>query len=219
MATKFNDFNNAAAFPAWDLLPYDNMIDKRYDDQNGLPKRHWCFLAEIHSYSLLSFLRFRTVVNDDNGQDSIVAFYLDNYDEFDASKLQSGHTLAIVYAQQRFFLDGTYGVRVENPKHVRIFPLGLRKMQYLGYEMQKYYPGENGQKCHGCDRVAEPGETLDRCGGCRTFCYCNKACQVKAWKRERMGHKETCCVVRDPSFHALLKLDFSTYNGPHTFPK
>ncbi|KAK3317697.1 hypothetical protein B0T19DRAFT_488889 [Cercophora scortea] len=225
MATKFNDLSDAVAFPAWDLLPWDGALDDRYEapGENGLPKRHWCFLGEIQSFFPHHTTRFHTVVKDGsgNGKDHAVGFFLDHYDDLDASKLHDGHTMAIMYAHRRYFpdMDHTPGIGVEDVEYVHIFPLGLRKLKDLGHEMQKYCPGENGQKCHGCDKVAEPGQTVGLCGGCKTFRYCNKDCQAKAWNRDRLSHKETCRVLRDPAFHELLKLDFSTYTGSHTFTK
>lgn len=65
-------------------------------------------------------MRYRTVVKDENHKTMIVAFYLDNYGAFDFAKLHKGHTMAIIYAHQRSFLDGSYGVRVERPEHVRV---------------------------------------------------------------------------------------------------
>jgi hypothetical protein len=59
-------------------------------------------------------------VKDDFNMESFVAFYPDDYDGFDFNTLKPGHTLAIMYAHQHFFMDGTFGVRVENMDYVKV---------------------------------------------------------------------------------------------------
>lgn len=49
-----------------------------------------------------------------------VTLYPDDYDSFDFSTLRPGHTLAMMYAHQHSFLDGSYGIRMENMDHVKV---------------------------------------------------------------------------------------------------
>lgn len=122
------------SFPAWDLLPRD-MSFESYMYGLGMPlsmmlghnqsqyleyDTHWCFLAEIQECNGSRFLRYRTLVKDDNNKESFVAFYPDSYEGFDWKKLKRGHTLAIMYANQHYFQDRTSGVRVEDMDYVHV---------------------------------------------------------------------------------------------------
>ncbi|KUI70974.1 putative transporter MCH4 [Cytospora mali] len=198
------NFSNNLNFPTWDLLPWD--FFSRFDLPRG---RHWCFLAEIQYCNGLRFLRYRTVVKDNNDSVMFVSFYLDSYEGFDWKSLKEGHTLAIMYAKEHSFLDMTHGVRVENMNDVHVFPVSLQGFQRLGAEVMEYSVEMEGDwwKCHGCHAV-KPSNRMSRCAGCKLFAYCNKDCQVKGWKER--DHKKYCKVARDPNFMALMKLDFST---------
>lgn len=96
----YADLGDAKTFPSWSDLPCST-------------DEHVCFLAEIQQCD--GSLRYRTFVEDLEGEEVVVAFYPDNYnDGFDFKQLKKGHTLAIMNALQHRFLDGTHGVRVEN---------------------------------------------------------------------------------------------------------
>ena len=117
--TAFTNLNDEDAFPPWMHLPDHGNRSPYYYSPSGTPKRHWCLLGEIQSFD--PFIRYRTIIKDADDSRMVVAFYLDNYDAFDfSSKLKEGHTLAIMYAQQHTFLDGTFGVRVEEVDHFRV---------------------------------------------------------------------------------------------------
>lgn len=126
--TNFNDLKNEEDFPTWNNLPYEWDFSPSHHTQSrgrspgarsiATPKRHWCLLGEIQHFD--NFLRYRTIVNDDNGKVMIVAFYLDDYNGFDFDKLKKGHTMAIMYAHQHGFVDGTHGVRVEILEEVQV---------------------------------------------------------------------------------------------------
>lgn len=99
------------------MAPYANLDDDElFPSWRDIPfstETHSCFLAEIQQCD--GFLRYRTIVKDRDGAESVVAFYPDSYDDgFDFKKLKRGHTLAIVNALQHNFLDGTHGIRVED---------------------------------------------------------------------------------------------------------
>lgn len=58
--------------------------------------------------------------------------------------------------------------------------MGLEELQWLGDSMLEWgKPDEDGLwKCHGCDKSIPRGATLNRCGKCKTFCYCDKVCDA-----------------------------------------
>lgn len=96
----YADLADAGSFPSWSDLPSSN-------------DKHVCFLVEIQQCD--GFLLYRTIVKDRKGEEIVVAFYPDNYNEgFDFKQLKKGHTLAIMNALQHGFLDGTHGVRVDS---------------------------------------------------------------------------------------------------------
>lgn len=117
----YADLNDADFFPSWSDLPFST-------------DRHFCFLAEIQHCD--GFLRYRTIVEDREGEEAVVAFYPDNYnDGFDFKQLKKGHTLAIMNALQHGFLDGTHGVRVENMDDVCV------RLIFHGYRNSRSFRG------------------------------------------------------------------------------
>lgn len=80
--------------------------------------RHWCFLGEIETYNFLARLVIH--VRDRAGQELPVALYTDDRGVLIRDSCKPGHTVAIFYAQQHNFLDGSIGVRVEDIDHVRV---------------------------------------------------------------------------------------------------
>jgi hypothetical protein len=123
----FSDLSDEDNFPPWDHLPDPSYPSPFYHAQGPTgrggtghpfpPKRHWCSLSHIVQSD--GFLRYRCIVKDDFGMKTAVAFYPDDYSGFDFSTLRPGHTLAIMYAHQHYFMDGTSGVRVENMDYVK----------------------------------------------------------------------------------------------------
>lgn len=116
--------------PTWGHLPNEQMSDRpdsKYhatsSDRPGtghrhVPRRHWCLLVEVKQCD--GFGRYRSIVKDENDEDMVVAFYLDNYDDPILDTIRKGRTVAIMYAHQHHFIDGTYGVRVENLDHIKV---------------------------------------------------------------------------------------------------
>ncbi|KAG6356016.1 hypothetical protein INS49_015401 [Diaporthe citri] len=200
------------------MAPYvDLRDDKLFPSWRNLPiatDTHSCFLAEIQECD--GFLRYRTIVRDHEGAESVVAFYPDSYDDgFDFKQLRSGRTLAIMNALPHHFLDGTHGVRVEDMDDVCVFPIGLQALRELSHDVVKYaVDSESKQwKCQGCE-TSKPTGQMSRCGECKVYSYCSKECQAKGWTDKK--HKSTCKVMRGPNFLSLLKFDFSS--GPDSNP-
>ncbi|KAK1948858.1 hypothetical protein LY78DRAFT_708488 [Colletotrichum sublineola] len=129
-------FDNTETFPFFDKLDSDQgLAGTRFYDE---PDDHWCLLAEICSVE--RFLRVRLVARDCEGRSFVIAFYPDaaRAGDIDTARLQPGHTVAILYANQHFFLDGTDGVRVENLSACRVFPVGLGALFRIGADCCDY---------------------------------------------------------------------------------
>ena len=51
-------------------------------------------------------------------------------------------------------------------------------------------------ECKGCGAPLH-GTMRKKCGGCKTYCYCNRDCQKAHWNRPIGGHREDCKGVME----------------------
>jgi len=51
-------------------------------------------------------------------------------------------------------------------------------------------------QCGGCGATLQ-GDMRKKCGGCKTFCYCNRDCQKAHWNRPNDGHRKECKEVME----------------------
>jgi hypothetical protein len=121
------DRNN---FPTFEDLPWKRAAS-HFDhgeagnsmgpDSGVQPKRHWCFLSEpVRCH--FGHERRLTEVRDVEGNRAYVAFYFDNYAEFDFRAMDKiDHTLAIMYASRENAMDAEMEVvEVERPEYVKV---------------------------------------------------------------------------------------------------
>lgn len=156
------------------------------------PGDRWCLLAEITDVSLL--LRVRLVARDREGESLVIAFYPDNdaTEVLDTTELKVGHTIALLYPHQHYFLDGTQGVRVEDVSTCRVSllcsfcfgrshellmpcrssPVKLAELFRINSDLCAY-TGPTGtlKKCHSCGKE---DLSVVKCGRCGLYYYCNK---------------------------------------------
>jgi hypothetical protein len=122
-----------SAFPTYYNLPKEGearLTSPYYDGADKLsrtPTKHWCFLAEI--IQVVRFTRLRLTVQDRKGRAVIVAFYTPERGA--EVKVKRGFTVAILYANQHEFLDLSDGVRLEDPKMIKVNPPEPRKSSFL----------------------------------------------------------------------------------------
>jgi len=83
-----------------------------------MPRKHWCFLAEI--ISIEQFIPVKLIVRDNVRTTVPVDFHTDRGIEFAPSKLQPGYTVAILYAHQHGFFDFTTGICQEEYCTVKV---------------------------------------------------------------------------------------------------
>ncbi|RJE26365.1 hypothetical protein PHISCL_01338 [Aspergillus sclerotialis] len=118
---------NERPFPKFLDLPGDFDVDRRYLRFKSAtmlePRRHWCLFAEV----IQSQKIVRLVISafDKTGQLITVALYTPDRGKKLVKVVKPGCTLAILYARQHFFLDGSVGVRVENPNDIKASSLDL----------------------------------------------------------------------------------------------
>lgn len=94
------------------------MADERYISiERATYNIHWCFIGEITTNA--SLVRPVYHVKDRDGKTTIVALYFDNDVPFDRAKWKVGYTVCVMYAERKQFLDGSEGVRVEEPKSIQ----------------------------------------------------------------------------------------------------
>ena len=113
-------------FPTFDELPDDDDLDLRYyDDPENYgvygPIKHWCLLVEV--VEPIPYLRPMYLVKDNAGKQFLVALYLDNGVEIPAvwkKHCFPGSVIGIMYATRHFFMDGQYGIRVEELENVKV---------------------------------------------------------------------------------------------------
>ena len=134
-STKLQD---KQAFPSFEECPHENDVPYTYyrEREDGVysPIRHWCFLGEITHRMV--FNRLCLTVKDKRGDEVPANFHL-NPPEFmrmftpgmsnfpvhpniPKSLTEEGNTIAILYAQQHNFMDGSIGFRIENGAQVQV---------------------------------------------------------------------------------------------------
>ncbi|OJJ38245.1 hypothetical protein ASPWEDRAFT_35864 [Aspergillus wentii DTO 134E9] len=104
--------------------------------------------------------------------------------------MKVGYTIAILYADQHAFIDGSTGVRQESnntvkvrthgllqyPKeaelrNVQVFPSTLDNLLKLNHEVHLWKAFPNKGVCHACNKEKEP---LQKCARCGMVSYCDQ---------------------------------------------
>ncbi|KAI8710891.1 MYND-type zinc finger protein samB [Fusarium sp. LHS14.1] len=215
--SQFADLRCELTFPAFEHLPADNDVDLEFfqsaDGFSYHPRKNWAFLGEIVDIEAL--FRLRLVVKDRHDQKIPVAFYTSDVGhELAPSKLMTGYTVVILYAETHGFLDLSYGIRHENKDVLKIFPVSLEELLLLSDKVQTHATIVNGMRtCQGCDKKAA---SLKKCAKCGFFWYCNKSCQTVGWNGN--GHKADCKLLRDPDLRGLFLLKWDNFEGHLAFP-
>jgi len=208
------DLRDERFFPDFGNCPGEDDANLEYFTcSDGLvltPARHWCLLAEIMDVSTI--IRVRLIAKDKSGKQFPIAFYLDSGMHQDFRIFRKGHTVAILYAEQHYFLDMTVGIRQEDITSIQVIPLSLSRLLDLSDKVRKQGSLEEGKKaCHSCEKREA---SLLKCGKCGLFWYCNKTCQGIGWRDK--GHKEDCEKLRDLA--GIFNQDWETFEDFVKFP-
>ena len=113
--------------------------------------------------------------------------------------LQNGRTMAVLYAETHYFLDGNIGLRIENLDAIRVINCSLNEL----LAVSRLYSKER-RVCWSCEKNAkdEGLEEFKKCSACSVASYCGKACQAKDWREK---HKRICKEIN--KFLVLLKVN------------
>ncbi|KAG6304757.1 hypothetical protein E4U45_001154 [Claviceps purpurea] len=169
-------------------------------------QRHWCFLGQIVDIEFLDHLVFS--MRDMHGKERPLHFCTEEEGrELTTSPYQKGYSVAVIDAVQWVFDAGgpvdSAGIRLEDPRMIKIFPLPLALMLALGDQVRRFSirQRDNMRKCHGCGKNAA-AVSMKRCGKCSSVWYCNKECQTAGWTTKK--HKSDCKFLKDPDLRALF---------------
>ncbi|KAH9211167.1 hypothetical protein DL95DRAFT_465154 [Leptodontidium sp. 2 PMI_412] len=178
-----------ATFPGFTDLPDENVVDPD-------------FYEKIET-------------KDVDGGKIPLHFYTDGRgSELAPTQLRSGYTVAILYAKRHVFTFGPPSIRHEDPRMIKVFPLSLDKLLALNDQVQQFSTELGGIRiCHGCGKKAE---SLQRCGKCSSFWYCDRACQVAGWNEK--DHKANCKLLKDPDLRGMFILKWDEFDSHIQFP-
>ncbi|KAI0203282.1 hypothetical protein F4808DRAFT_467377 [Astrocystis sublimbata] len=204
------DLRNLSSFPGFDDLPTDHdaatmsLFEDSVGDGPESRRRHWCFLAEIVEYA--SLFRVQMDIKDVNGKTLPLFFYTeDRGSELAPADIGKEYTIAVLDARRHAFMYDKPGIRLENPRLMKIFPLSLQKLLAISDLIQRFSVEIDGLRtCHGCENKAA---SLQVCAKCGFFWYCNKTCQTKGWKEKK--HKASCIPLRDPDLQGLFRFQWN----------
>ena len=157
-----------------------------WDSDCLTPAFHWCYLAEITEPRYHPF-RTSVIVKDNVGTEHPIIFYY--YDEIPgfrnpfAPKFKVGHTIAILYAERKTFMDLSEGIRQES-EEFKVFPCSLEK---LLFEIKNVSLKDS---CYSCGKK---DLKLSVCGNCKLSSYCGKDCQKRHWN---FVHRDLCQYMK-----------------------
>ena len=190
--SKIADFRNERNFPTLISCPHEDSINLDYFNVIAdclYPKRHWCLFAEIVEAGCS--LRPRMIVRDTAGTAFPIAFHLPNNTKPRAwEDFQPGISVAILYPLQHgckgctmeIIQEMADGIQVDtlhddakgkSPElTLQLIPLRLPDLLALNDKIQAQNIKHGGKlACHSC---GERKVSLDKCGRCGLFWYCNK---------------------------------------------
>ncbi|KAG6089727.1 hypothetical protein E4U30_008316 [Claviceps sp. LM220 group G6] len=200
-------------FSGFDDLPYKEDIGTN----GSFKKRHWCFLGQIREPLLVIPLDLQ--VMDVRGKKLRVHLYTEKngVKESPPKDAQLGYTVAVLDATKHDFEFGPPGIRLEDARMIKCFPLPLAKILALVKEVRQFSkPTHNDcRNCDGCGNSAAVA-SMKRCSGCLLSWYCNKDCQMVGWVTK--GHKASCKLFRDPDLRSLLCTKWDEVQDSVSFP-
>ncbi|KAN0070170.1 SET domain containing protein [Elaphomyces granulatus] len=214
---QLTDLQSRVTFPGFIDLPDENHFDLDFYEWSDMgtyrPRRHWCFLGEIVDFGTL--IRLQMEIKDVDGRKIPLFFHTDDRgNELAHVPIQRGYTVAILYAQRHEFMFCEPGIRHEDPRMIKIFPLSLHELLALNDQVQQFSTKLDGiRSCHGCGRKSA---SLKQCGRCSSFWYCDRGCQEAGWNEK--GHRDNCKLLKDPDLRGLFFFKWDEFDNRIEFP-
>ncbi|TWU70611.1 hypothetical protein ED733_001284 [Metarhizium rileyi] len=206
---------NASPFTAFVDLPHQEMTSFFGGSIAAAspPQQHWCFVGEILGSIMLHHLEL--VTRGIGGFEVALHFYTDRLGhELAPARYQKGYTVVLLYAKHYKFKFDVDGIRHEDPRMIKIFPLSLDKFLALNSLVKEFSVAVDGTRiCHGCGKKAV---SLKQCQKCSCFWYCNTTCQKAGWKGK--GHKHDCALLKDADLRRLFLFKWDQFDGCVQFP-
>ncbi|KAG6019795.1 hypothetical protein E4U19_006863 [Claviceps sp. Clav32 group G5] len=202
-------------FSPFSELPHKNDVRGDGASKN---RRHWCFLGEISKDNLFMIPMSINVMDMYNNKTK-VHFYTSKFGgtELKPHHQRPGSTVAILDATQYTFRFGPPGIRHQDQRMLKVFPLPLAQILALEHEVRSFSTSQKNdlRRCHGCDTVAI-SSSMQRCSKCWSFWYCSKDCQMVGWITK--GHKLNCKFLRDPDLRGLFLTQWDKVKNCTGFP-
>lgn len=112
-----HDLRNPKSFPSYvQCSPYELYERRGWDNELEPPPRHWCYLGEIVEHITVPIRNLLTV-KDKDGESTQLSSNFDLEAQFD---VKVGSTIAILYAEKKYFSFGVYGLRLDHAKFVKV---------------------------------------------------------------------------------------------------
>lgn len=110
---------------------------------------------------------------------------------FSWDQLKPGHTLCVLYAERKTFVDRTSGIRQEMLDTVCVFraPLATVHAEAKKALALADSGGDGRYACFSCGKLDSLEGRHAACGGCHLARYCSKDCQRAHWMA---AHKALC---------------------------
>ena len=175
---------NRDLFPSYDCLPSAQKLNEDWYTRKGqvrCPKVNWCFVGEVCRCE--KFIRFGVHVMDRDRKEVPIYFYCE---PFNTSQFRVGSTVLVRYAERYQFLDGRWGLRVDNAEFVKVLPLGLTNLTLFDQGRAEKADNDraHGRHCQRCNTA--PAAVT--CPDCKVVDYCTEQCRSSSGA----GHRETC---------------------------
>eukprot|EP00879_Flechtneria_rotunda_P008613 GHRR01009025.1.p1 GENE.GHRR01009025.1~~GHRR01009025.1.p1 ORF type:complete len:215 (+),score=50.31 GHRR01009025.1:357-1001(+) len=209
--------HNTQYFPTFAMLPLaDEYVDPEYYQDCGggtmLPKKHWCYFAEIHDDSLSHMPDFfhRVEVRDLTGSCNSILFSPDQ-DIMEYWRLKRGSTVFVRYATKAYFSDlMTQVIKVDDCNYVKVVSCPMDDLIMLS----QWYFGE-GSRCAACRRdlaaqTSSRGHSV-QCCECEAAQYCSPECL----QRHAPEHKSHCQLLQE--LQNVLNVDLDRFIQPVPF--
>ncbi|RSL50066.1 hypothetical protein CEP54_012108 [Fusarium duplospermum] len=174
---QFASLRCTETFPCFNDLPGEHEASTEFfettDAFNCQPKKIWVFLGDILEVVEGEEGDLKVTAEDKNWKRIPVLIRTSEFGEtFDRSVVKAGCTIVIPFPVKDEDMEGPPGIVVDKLNGFKILPIELEDLLFLSDRVQFYSSLADGKtRCRGCKKESA---TLQPCGGCFFFQYCNE---------------------------------------------